>query len=82
MSKWLSKRRRLLPLAILPALLSACETVSSSQPPSACPEVVDYSAAWQSGLADELERLPADYTYIPQLVVDYGRLRAEIRACK
>lgn len=82
MSKSHSKRRLLPLLGILLGSLTACATVSSSQPPSACPEVIDYSTAWQSGLADELARLPADYTYIPQLVVDYGRLRAEIRACK
>jgi hypothetical protein len=82
MSKWPSRGRRLLPLAILPVLLSACETASSSAPHTACPEAVQYSAEWQAGLADELERLPDDYRRIPEAIVDYGRLRAEIRACK
>ena len=82
MSKSLSKRLLLLPLVMSLALLSGCETASSSQPPSACPEVVEYSPEWQGGMAEELERLPESFRHLPQAVIDYGSLRDQVGACK
>ena len=50
-------------------------------PPSACPAPVEYSAAFQRQLADEVERLPRDAALV-RAMADYGEVRARLRACR
>ncbi|MDG4721576.1 hypothetical protein [Thalassospira aquimaris] len=75
----LSVKRRLAPLLIAAGLLTGCATASSDQ--SVCPVPVEYSAEFQNRLADELEALPAG-SALEQAIIDYGRVRAELRACQ
>lgn len=77
-----SRKPRLLLPALALASLTACATVPSSPPPSACPAVVQYSVEFQNRLADELEGLPDEYTAIPQALIDYKRERDELRQCQ
>ena len=74
-----NSRRRLPLLALLAGLLSGCGTVPFS--PSACPPVVAYSPLDLETAADELEAIvAAGHVVIPQMIVDYGRERAMLRA--
>lgn len=47
---------------------------------TACPPVPDYDRAFQARLAEEVHALPPD-SALGRALVDYGRLRAELRAC-
>jgi len=42
---------------------------------------VTYTAAFQHKLADEIEKLPPGAA-LTQAMLDYGRERAELRACR
>lgn len=62
-----------------------------SEPIIVAPDVVDYSASVQDRAADELERLGepcpadavlADCSALARFVVDYGRMRDQVRAAK
>ncbi len=72
--------RRLPLLLIVPAFLSACVT-EPSDPGSVCPVPVEYSREFQDRMANELDALP-DGAALTTAMVDYGRLRAELRACR
>jgi hypothetical protein len=43
--------------------------------------VIEYSPEFQAQLADELEALPAGSS-LERAMIDYGRLRSELRACR
>lgn len=70
--------RRLALLLIAMLWLSACAT-ASSDPEVVLPVPVEYSPAFQAQLADEVEALPRDAALL-RAMLDYGRLRAELRA--
>lgn len=72
-------RRLTLPL-IATLWLSACATAGSN-PGAACPPPVDYSADFQKRLANEIEALPVGAA-LERAMLDYGRERAELRACR
>jgi hypothetical protein len=61
---------------------AACATVPSKVPLPVCPQIVEYSAADQAKVADELQRLPAGGVVRSRFMPDYGRMRAEVRACR
>ena len=70
-------------------LLTGCAT-GNSEPVTrtvvtrrpVCPRLVDYTAEMQRRAADELEYMPRDDP-VGSMIVDYGRLRAALRAaCK
>ena len=57
--------------------LAACsETIVAS-----CPPVPQYSQAFQSRLAAEIETLPSD-SALGEAIIDYKRLRDQLRACR
>lgn len=72
---------RLLPLlAILAAPLPGCATAPTS--PAVCPPIVAYDSAFLTRAADELDAIvAAGHTAIPDMIVDYGRVRSMLRAC-
>lgn len=74
--------RTLLVPALLMMLIAACATVVSKTPLPVCPQIVEYSAADQAKAADELQRLPAGGVVRARFMPDYGRMRAEVRACR
>ncbi|HBN92231.1 MAG TPA: hypothetical protein DD397_06680 [Hyphomonas sp.] len=74
-----SVKRLLLPHLIAAGLLSGCATASSDQ--SVCPIPPEYSQEFQNQLAGELEALPAGAA-LERAIIDYGRVRAELRACQ
>ena len=59
--------------------LSACG-MGSSDRPSSCPPVVNYSAAEQSRAAAEVGALP-EGAMIARMLSDYAVLRDQARAC-
>ena len=72
--------RTLAVLVPLTTLISACATAPSSIP--ACPREVEYTAAQQIKAADELLVLPESGMIRGTMMPDYGRLRAQARACR
>lgn len=68
----------LLPIALLS--LTGCGTASSDAA-QICPVPVEYSREFQSALAEEIASLPMGSS-IERAIIDYGRLRAELRACR
>lgn len=74
-----------LPLLLIPALicLNACAQ-GPSEPRATlrtlCPQPVHYGLAFQQQLADELDAL-SDQGAVVQAIMDYGQLRAVLRAC-
>lgn len=73
-------RPRLVGLAIVTSLLSACATVSSEIVVAACPPVIEYSQAEQAQAADEVAALPKDSALIEWLA-DYSLLKEQARSC-
>lgn len=69
--------RRLIVPVIGASLLSACAAGGSSV---VCPPVVEYSPEIQAQAAEELAALP-EGAVIEAFMLDYGRLRAQARAC-
>lgn len=61
---------------------AACAPGVSKTPLPVCPQIVEYSATDQARAADELQRLPADGVVRTRFMPDYGRMRAEVRACR
>ena len=58
--------------------LSALEAGSLS----ACPAVAEYSSRFQGELAAELEAMATGKPAIWRALLDYGELRAAVRACR
>ena len=63
-------------------MLSGCGNNAARLPLPVCPQIVEYSAADQAKAADELQRLPAGGVVRARFMPDYGRMRAEVRACR
>ena len=77
-------RARGLALLVIVLALGACSTTQSSEPTvNACRllPLVNYSRAEQVQVAAEIEEA-AENAEWPQMVIDYGALRAAVRACK
>lgn len=65
---------------MLPVLLAGCATGRSDAP--TCPDIVKYDDDFLVRAADELDSIvAAGHTAIPQMIVDYGRERAMLKAC-
>jgi hypothetical protein len=71
--------RTLLALILLTMSISGCATAGSEP---VCPQLIEYSKADQAKAADELQALPADSIVRAKFMPDYGRMRAEVRACR
>lgn len=72
--------RRLLSIAALVVLVSACATAVSDRPH--CPALAVYPPEFQAAAAEALDRLAPDDP-LRRLVEDYGELRARLRvACR
>lgn len=71
--------RTLLALTLLMMSISACATAASDP---VCPQLIEYSKADQARAADELLALPAAGIVRAKFMPDYGRMRAEVRACR
>lgn len=56
------------------ALLAGCASFAP------CPSLVDYSAQFQRQLAEEVRQLNRDSALL-RAMLDYGALRAQVRAC-
>lgn len=67
-------------LALALTLLNAC-MMGSSNAPSACPPIKEYSRAFQNRLAAEIEAAPEDAAFAEALK-DYAVLRDQVRACR
>lgn len=67
-------------LVTLPVLLTGCVT-GSSRTEWVCPTLVEYTREEQARAVDELAALPIG-SMVAKFVVDYGRLRSEVRACQ
>ena len=73
--------KRALPLLVIATLsLTACATVPSRLS-VICPPVAAYNRAFQSRLADEIQRLPPGAA-LERAMLDYARLRDQARGCK
>lgn len=70
--------RTLMALAVLAMPLAACATTSSS---TACPREVVYTPEQEKQAADELDAMVPGVIR-DQFIPDYGRLRAQARACR
>jgi hypothetical protein len=71
---------RVLPLLVIATLsLTACAT-APSRPSIVCLPVAVYGSAFQSRLADEIQRLPPGAA-LERAMLDYARLRDQVRAC-
>ena len=67
------------------------KTSEAAEPIVVAPDVVDYTAAVQDRAADELDRLGkpcpadtviADCSAVARFVIDYGRMRDQVRAAR
>ena len=67
------------------------KTSEAAEPIVVAPDVVDYTAAVQGRAADELDRLGkpcladtviADCSAVARFVIDYGRMRDQVRAAR
>lgn len=67
---------RVIALAALASLLTACGGAVSS-----CPPLVEYDQAFRDRLADELGKLPWESATV-QAISDYAVLRDQVRACR
>lgn len=68
-------------LAIALALLAACSTPPAVPSASVCPEPKPYTSAEERRAAAELLALPSE-SIVAVMITDYGRERAELRACR
>lgn len=76
---WMPNAVRRLALLLTGLLsLTGCAT-GSSETAVVLPVPVEYSPAFQAQLADEVEALPPG-SALERAMLDYGRLRAELRA--
>jgi hypothetical protein len=63
-------------IAALFLLLAGC----AAPVVTACPPIPTYTTEFQARLADEIHALPPD-SALGVAIVDYGRLRQQLRAC-
>jgi len=71
-----------LPALALAAIAAAsCTSLAVPATPSLCPEPKPYTAAEEARAARELLALPAG-AMLAEMIADYGRERAELRACR
>jgi hypothetical protein len=70
-----------IPALALAALAAACSSLTLPPAPSLCPEPKAYTVDEESGAARELLALPAS-SILAEMITDYGRERAELRACR
>lgn len=68
-------------LVLAPAALAAACSVATPSAATLCPEPKTYTADEQSRAARELMDLPAT-SILAEMIADYGRERAELRACR
>lgn len=69
-----------LPLLVIATLsLTACAT-APSKPTVVCPPVAAYDRAFQTRLADEIQRLPHGAA-LERAMLDYAKLRDQALAC-
>ncbi len=73
-------RPRLISLAIVTSLLSACATVGSERVAGVCLPVVKYDAGFQAKAAVEMQALP-EGSAIVKMLSDYAVMRKQARAC-
>jgi len=66
-------------ILLLPLLLAACADPAAVAR-NTCPPIKPYTTAEQQRAADELLKLPPG-SMLGQMIVDYGRERAMLRAC-
>jgi hypothetical protein len=62
---------------ILYSVLAGCSTTPVPQ----CIAIVPYTPGQQAEAADEIMALPAG-SILEQMILDYGELRAKLRACQ
>lgn len=73
--------KQALPLLVIATLLlTACAT-APSRPSVVCPPVASYDRAFQTRLADEIQRLPPGAA-LGRAMLDYALLCDQARACK
>jgi hypothetical protein len=68
-------------LALAAIAAASCSSLTVLPAPSLCPEPKPYAAAEEARAARELLALPAD-AMLAEMIADYGRERAELRACR
>jgi len=69
-------------LLIVSLSLSGCaQTVYRTQLEIYCPQLKQYSEAFNNNLADEIESLPPDNRAIEEAIGNYVYLRDRIRRC-
>ena len=71
---------RLIALAIVTSLLSACATVSSERLTGVCPPVVEYDAGFQARAAEEVQALP-EGSAVVEMLSDYAVMREQAQIC-
>ena len=72
--------KRALPLLMIAALSLTAGATVPSRPSVVCPPVTAYDRAFQSRLADEIQRLPSGAA-LERAMLDYAQLRDQARAC-
>jgi hypothetical protein len=70
-----------IPALALAAIAAACSGLTAPPTPSLCPEPEQYSADQEARAARDLLGLPAG-SILAEMIADYGRERAELRACR
>ena len=68
-------------LAFAAIVAASCSSLAVLPAPSLCPAPKAYTAAEEARAARELVALPAG-AMLAQMIADYGRERAELRACR
>lgn len=67
-------------LALVLTLLNACGTASSN-PACVCPPIKEYSRDFQKRLAEEI-KATKETSAIMEVLMDYAKIRDQIRICK
>lgn len=70
-----------IPALALAALAAACSSLAAPPAVSLCPEPKSYTADEEVRAVRELLALPAG-SILAEMITDYGRERAELRACR
>ncbi|HXP74411.1 MAG TPA: hypothetical protein VN823_09705 [Stellaceae bacterium] len=70
-----------IPALALAAFAAACSNLTAPPAASLCPEPRSYAANEEARAARELLALPAG-SILADMIIDYGRERAELRACR
>ena len=73
---------RLVALATVTSLLSACATVSSEWVVGVCPPVVEYDAGFQERAAEEAQASLSEESAIVEMMGDYALMREQARMCR